>query len=282
MENVEDLPKPVERKPINRTMERPDFESPLTRLEPTVNAAFKKQIDEMDFKKSSVINDGSIPVGTCCKQGGCNASYESSSVDNSPCVYHPGVPIFHEGYKFWSCCQKKTSDFSAFLSQIGCENGKHKWIQDESAQVSCRWDWHQTGGNVVVAVYAKNYDYKKSFVKVSPVRLMVKLVFPKENNSEFNIDLELRGLIDASKTTAHMFGTKVEISMPKTEGGKWPMLDFPRAAPKEEEKPAPVIEETTEEDNESDVDLDDLELVQGATIMELGELARACQLVEDS
>ena len=50
------------------------------------------------------------------------------------CKYHPGVPIFHEGMKFWSCCQRKTSDFQSFLNQEGCMLGEHKWKKDD---VSC-------------------------------------------------------------------------------------------------------------------------------------------------
>lgn len=294
-----EAPKPVERKPISDASLRPSFDTPCTQLEPTVNKNFKQQMDKLDLtKKSPVAADGSVTIGTSCKRGGCNCTYESKSSEDSACIHHPGVPIFHEGYKFWSCCKKKTSDFTAFLGQVGCETGKHKWIQDAQANVSCRWDWHQTPSTVVVAVYAKNYDYKKSFVKVSPVRLVVKLIFPQEDDAEFNIDLELRGLIDVSKSTASMFGTKVEISMPKAEGGHWMKLDFPRDQPKEEDlKAAPErhqggrsgIKEVVPEvvcgdrsDDESDVDLDDIELVQGAKITELGELARTCQLVEES
>jgi len=47
------------------------------------------------------------------------------------CKYHPGVPIFHEGMKFWSCCQRKTSDFQSFLNQEGCMLGEHKWKKDD-------------------------------------------------------------------------------------------------------------------------------------------------------
>lgn len=291
-EPVEDAPKPVERKPINDVGNRPPFETPCTKLEPNINASFKQQMDKLDLtKKSPVAVDGFVPVGTSCKRGGCKGSYDSPSSDDTVCVHHPGVPIFHEGYKFWSCCQKKTSDFSTFLEQVGCETGKHKWIQEEQANVNCRWDWHQTPSTVVVAVYAKNYDYRNSFVKVSPVRLAVKLIFPQQNNSEFNIDLELRGLIDVSKSTADMFGTKVEITMPKVEGGHWVKLDFPRDVPKEVDvksepvadvKPKVAEKKLVEEENDSDVDLDDLELVAGAKITELGELARTCTLVEES
>jgi len=249
-------------------------------------------MDNLDLtKKSRAVSDGSVPVGTSCKRGGCNCSYDSPSSNDLVCLFHPGIPIFHEGLKFWSCCQKKTSDFTTFLNQPGCETGKHKWIQEEQTSIDCRWDWHQTPSNVVVAVYAKNYDYKRSFVKVSPVRLMVKLIFPQQENAEFNIDLELRGIVDSAKASVSMYGTKVEITMPKAEGGHWIKLDFPRDVPKEneikyekaeEEKPKKAPESKGKADDDSDIDLDDIEVVEGAKIMELGELARSCQLVEES
>lgn len=44
-------------------------------------------------------------------------------------MYHNGVAIFHEGMKYWSCCEKKTSDFSVFLEQKGCTTGKHCWAK---------------------------------------------------------------------------------------------------------------------------------------------------------
>ena len=53
--------------------------------------------------------------------------------DGSDCKHHPGVPIFHEGLKFWSCCQRRTTDFQSFLNQEGCEIGKHKWIKEEAS-----------------------------------------------------------------------------------------------------------------------------------------------------
>lgn len=291
VEPDEEVPKPAPRKPMAPTSERPSFDTPLKLLEPNVNAAFKKQIDSLDTKKASVVSDGSIAIGTSCKRGGCNGSYDGPASNNSMCVHHPGIPVFHEGMKYWSCCKKKTSDFSAFLAQVGCETGKHKWIQDQKEEVSCRWDWHQTASNVVVAVYAKSYDYKTSFVKLSPVRLVVKLVFPQQNSSEFNIDLELRGVVNVEKASASMYGTKVEITMPKAEGIHWSKLDFPRDDPIPENEQvyaknsvAAKVEQTEpaeEEDDESDVDLDDIEPVTGAKITELGELARTCQLVDD-
>ena len=54
----------------------------------------------------------------------------SPGCDEDNCLYHPGVPIFHEGMKFWSCCQRKTSDFTAFLNQAGCTTGQCKWKKE--------------------------------------------------------------------------------------------------------------------------------------------------------
>lgn len=36
------------------------------------------------------------------------------------CKYHPGFPVFHEGMKnYWSCCQRKTSEFQHFSIKKG-------------------------------------------------------------------------------------------------------------------------------------------------------------------
>jgi hypothetical protein len=57
--------------------------------------------------------------------------YVDSSSDLGECLHHPGAPIFHEGYKFYTCCQRRTTDFNEFLRQEGCTTGSHKWIDDK-------------------------------------------------------------------------------------------------------------------------------------------------------
>lgn len=177
---------------------RPDFDSPLKTMTATVASALQQDIDALppqEFKKIvSVTHE--VPIGTICTHSGCNKAYESSATNETNCIYHSGVPIFHEGMKYWSCCQRKTSDFTAFMNQEGCEHGQHKWIKDDADTnvVKCRWDWHQTAKNVVVSVYAKMYDYKRSVVKMNPIRLCIDLVFPQQNDNRFIIDLELRGV----------------------------------------------------------------------------------------
>lgn len=41
------------------------------------------------------------------------------------CKYHPGVPVFHDAYKGWSCCNKKSVDFTEFLNFKGCTLSEH-------------------------------------------------------------------------------------------------------------------------------------------------------------
>lgn len=77
-----------------------------------------------------------------------------------------------------------------------------------------------------------------------------------------------------------MFGTKVEITLPKSEACHWLKLDFPKD---QESKADPKMEEQNtankspktkkpleiESENESDVDLDDLEASTGIQLSEL-------------
>ncbi|KAG4080204.1 hypothetical protein HA402_008275 [Bradysia odoriphaga] len=263
------MPSPV----VNSALERVDFNAPLTVIEPTVAPALKQTIDNIGpsaAAKSVAADSSSIPVGTVCKNGGCGSVYESPVSDQSICCYHPGCPIFHEGMKFWSCCTKRTSDFATFLNQKGCSEGQHKWIQskEDSEAIKCRYDWHQTATNVVIAIYAKSYHYAKSYVKVNPIRLDVCLVFPQQSDAEFTLNLELRGVIDVAQTKVQFLGTKVEISLAKAEPGSWAKLDFPKPV-----QPAPSMPVTTnvdtKSDPDSDVDLDDIEAMNAVTIKDI-------------
>ena len=58
-------------------------------------------------------------------------TYEGAGSSLELCKYHPGGPVFHEGLKYWSCCQRKTTDFTEFLSQAGCSMDSHVWTDEE-------------------------------------------------------------------------------------------------------------------------------------------------------
>ncbi|XP_034341293.1 integrin beta-1-binding protein 2 isoform X2 [Arvicanthis niloticus] len=60
-----------------------------------------------------------------CYNKGCGQHFDPNTNLPDSCRYHPGVPIFHDALKGWSCCRKRTVDFSEFLNIKGCTVGPH-------------------------------------------------------------------------------------------------------------------------------------------------------------
>lgn len=58
----------------------------------------------------------------------CERWYNSFIVADS-CRHHPGVPYFHDAYKGWTCCNKKSVDFTEFLNIKGCEVSRHSNVK---------------------------------------------------------------------------------------------------------------------------------------------------------
>jgi hypothetical protein len=71
-----------------------------------------------------------IPDGQECRRRGCDAKYsKGASRDGEKCVHHPGVPIFHEGSKGYSCCKRRVLEFDQFLKIEGCKTkDKHLFV----------------------------------------------------------------------------------------------------------------------------------------------------------
>ena len=71
-----------------------------------------------------------IADGTECRRRTCTSKYKSgASREHEKCVHHPGVPIFHEGSKGYSCCKRRVLEFDQFMSIEGCEEKtKHLFI----------------------------------------------------------------------------------------------------------------------------------------------------------
>ena len=53
----------------------------------------------------------SLAIGTACLHRGCSYRYQGEEGkgkgEEERCNYHPGVPLFHEGLKGWTCCKKR-------------------------------------------------------------------------------------------------------------------------------------------------------------------------------
>lgn len=67
---------------------------------------------------------GSVP----CTNFGCGKRFVPGRDDKEEtCEHHAGKPVFHDVYKYWSCCKdKKTMDFDEFEKIPACAKGFHK------------------------------------------------------------------------------------------------------------------------------------------------------------
>lgn len=216
---------------------RPSEKEPLQRLKLSVTPSLQKALDKLmeqmklqsDKDKEISGEELGFQIGEPCKNKGCKATYQSIESNNEACQYHPGEAIFHEGMKYWSCCQRKTSDFTNFLDQAGCETGKHCWIkqQSEDTKKNCRLDWFQTGPDVNISVFSKVADPAKTYVEVNQVVCNIYIVFDG-GKSTFEKKLILRNAIIPEKSEVKLLGTKVEIILKKMEAFSWPSLEFPQ------------------------------------------------------
>nr|KAF6437241.1 cysteine and histidine rich domain containing 1 [Molossus molossus] len=233
-EHIIQAPKPVE------AIKRPSPDEPMTNLELKVSASLKQALDKLKLssgnEKNKEEDSDEIKIGTSCKNGGCSKTYQGLQSLEEVCVYHAGVPIFHEGMKYWSCCRRKTSDFNTFLAQEGCTTGKHMWTAKDAGKkvVPCRHDWHQTGGQVTISVYARNSLPELSQVVANSTLLNVHIVF--EGEKEFHQNVKLWGVIDVKRSYVTMTATKIEITMRKAEPMQWASLELPASKNQDKQK----------------------------------------------
>uniref|UniRef100_UPI003AAAAF19 cysteine and histidine-rich domain-containing protein 1a n=1 Tax=Centroberyx gerrardi TaxID=166262 RepID=UPI003AAAAF19 len=163
------------------------------------------------------------------------ASYSGPESDGEVCKHHPGVPVFHEGMKYWSCCRKKTADFNSFLSQQGCTTGRHLWRKHNQV-MQCRFDWHQTGSQVIISIYAKNSLPELSYVAANSTTVKVCVVF--EGDKEFEQKISLWGAMEVNSSVVNLMAAKMEVSLRKVEPVTWARLYLP-SLPQEKDKEKP-------------------------------------------
>uniref|UniRef100_A0A914DXI7 CHORD domain-containing protein n=1 Tax=Acrobeloides nanus TaxID=290746 RepID=A0A914DXI7_9BILA len=56
---------------------------------------------------------------------GCMQKFNPEENHKDACLYHPGPHYFHDAYKIWECCNRKSTDFNTWLSYKGCTTGTH-------------------------------------------------------------------------------------------------------------------------------------------------------------
>nr|XP_057924942.1 cysteine and histidine-rich domain-containing protein 1 [Doryrhamphus excisus] len=237
--------------------ERPSSDEPKAKLPVKVSASLARELEKLDIStraKNEKKESQGVVQGTRCKNAGCKTVYEGKETDMEVCTHHPGGPVFHEGYKYWSCCCIKTMDFNVFLDQKGCTTGKHRWIpKQDKKKVACRHDWHQTANNVVMSIYAKNANPDISSVEANGTVVSCQIQF--EDDKLFRRDFHLWGVINVQQSAVNMVPSKVEITLRKADQVAWGKLEDPGYKP----EPEPVEETAADapEPQRPDWDIDD-------------------------
>lgn len=133
--------------------------------------------------------------------------------------------------KYWTCCQRRTSDFNSFLQQEGCTQGSHLWIKpkqqasDVDRSKTCRFDWFQTGNEVVINVYSKMPIPSLSAIQANPVKAVIQIVFG-EDRKEFYKEIVLRSSIDVESSEVNYMPSKTEITLKKSPQTQWARLEL--------------------------------------------------------
>jgi len=165
-----------------------------------------------------------VQPGCKCLRNTCGQEYVDESSDMNTCTHCPGEPVFHEGYKYWSCCpSRKTLDFEEFLNYKGCTEVQGcQWIKEETEEQEekeCRHDFFQTASDVVLSVFAKTCIPDKTVVQVNPDSLVLTTVYERTN--KFSMKIQLGGTIIPDKCSVTLYSTKIDIKLKKSEGGAW-------------------------------------------------------------
>jgi len=188
----------------------------------TMSASAKAALDKALKDREAALAEGAasgggpagIKPGTQCKLNGCSVVYCDEGSLTQESLHHPGAPVFHEGYKYWSCCsRKRTTDFTEFLGYTGCTRSLCVFQEDptKKKKALCRYDFFQQGPTVTVSIYAKKVDPEQSSVRVSATRLQLALLFDFVNT--FTLDVDLAGRVDPD-------GCRVEILAPKVPASR--------------------------------------------------------------
>uniref|UniRef100_A0AAX7VH65 Cysteine and histidine-rich domain-containing protein 1 n=1 Tax=Astatotilapia calliptera TaxID=8154 RepID=A0AAX7VH65_ASTCA len=229
---------------------RPSPDEPAVRLQHKVSASLKQALEKLKLtenaEETKEEESDEIKIGTSCKNGGCTKVSTNSSFNQV--LYLSCISRM----KYWSCCKRKTSDFNTFLSQEGCTKGTHLWRKKDAGKkvVPCRFDWHQTGTQVIISIYAKNAVPELSYVDANSTTLDIHIIFDGEK--EFEQKISLWGVIDVSKSLVNMMAAKIEVAMKKSEAMSWARLDLPPppAPPKESEKQKSDSEDEDEDEDD--------------------------------
>lgn len=194
-----------------------------------------------------------IPDGRMCRRRGCGVAYKAGTKrsadggDAEKCVHHPGVPIFHEGSKGYSCCKRRVLEFDQFMKIEGCRTKpRHLFVgsgkKDKKAGGAAhsgestdgggeelldnvRFDFYQSATSLTVSFFLKKIDKTRAIVTFTEQGIELDLPttdapVPKRYKKQ----VPLYGAIDPAKSKYSVLGTKLEVVLSKAVVSSWPVL----------------------------------------------------------
>ncbi|KAF4952947.1 hypothetical protein FSARC_12526 [Fusarium sarcochroum] len=175
-----------------------------------------------------------IADGVGCKRRACGVIYKKgSSRDEEECVHHPGVPIFHEGSKGYSCCKRRVLEFDQFMKIEGCKtknrhlfigSGKKDSPDSEEVVSNVRHDFYQTPVNVIASFFLKKINKGTAKIELQPKQLNLDLTTTDSPPKRYTAEIPLYASIDTEKSSYRVLGTKLEFVLAKSDGTSWPVL----------------------------------------------------------
>ncbi|EXJ85015.1 hypothetical protein A1O3_05690 [Capronia epimyces CBS 606.96] len=184
--------------------------------------------------------DAEIPPTATCKRRGCGKACDDNIPrDEEECVYHPGVPLFHEGSKGWTCCKRRVLEFDEFMKIEGCKRRKgHCYVGKknkasggtngtataEEMLSTVRNDFYQTPTSVIVSFYLKKIVKEEAKVEFNDSGLEIDLDLPTSDGKRFTGTIPLFAPIDPEKSQFKIMGTKLELELAKKDGTSWSTL----------------------------------------------------------
>ncbi|XP_015684563.1 cysteine and histidine-rich domain-containing protein 1-like [Protobothrops mucrosquamatus] len=177
-----------------------------------------------------------------CYNRGCGQRFDPATNTEESCTYHPGVPVFHDALKGWSCCKRRTTDFSDFLSIKGCTKGFHnnekppEPVKPE-VKTTCEekelTDLQPKFQEHIIQTPKPIEAIERPREETQNIIVNIHIVF--EGDKVFSQNLNLWGVIDVKRSYVNMTATKIELTMRKAEPMLWAGLELPasKLQPKE-------------------------------------------------
>lgn len=181
--------------------------------------------------------DATIPPNSTCKRRSCGKTSTDIESRDESCTYHPGIPIFHEGSKGWTCCKRRVLEFDEFMKIEGCKTrqghcfvgkrGKNNKSENaEEILEDVRNDFYQTGNTLIVSFYLKKIDKERARVEFVGDGTAVELDLPTSDGKRFRKRVEMWKDLMPEKCERKIMGTKLEMVLWKKDAGiGWPRLE---------------------------------------------------------